>query len=76
MKRLVATGLWFYAFWYLGSMIAGLLGVPDLIGPVLGPAAAILVGVDPRGAIWARETKTTPAAPVGARPAAAEPGAA
>ncbi|HEX4898082.1 MAG TPA: hypothetical protein VFV53_06935 [Candidatus Limnocylindrales bacterium] len=56
MKRLVATGLWFYSFWYLGSMIAGLLGVPDLLGPLLGTAAGIFIGADPRGLIWNRST--------------------
>jgi len=74
MKRLVAAGLWFYAFWYLGSTIAGLLGLPDLIGPVLGPAAAIIVGVDPRGAIWARDAAAIPAAPAAPVTAATEPG--
>jgi hypothetical protein len=76
MKRIAATLLWFYAFWYLGSMIAGLLGVPDLLGPILGPVAAIIVGVDPRGAIWARETPAIPAVPATTRAAATEPGAA
>lgn len=61
MKRVVATFLWFYAFWYLGSMIAGLIGVPDLIGPVLGPAAGIIVGLDPRGVIWGRPTASAQA---------------
>ncbi|MEW5991731.1 MAG: hypothetical protein AB1736_10370 [Chloroflexota bacterium] len=52
MKRIAASLLWFYAFWYLGSMIASLAGVPDLLGPVLGVAAGIIVGLDPRGLIW------------------------
>ena len=60
MKRFATAALWFYAFWYLGSMIAGLLGVPDLIGPILGPAAGIIVGVDPGRAIWARANATPP----------------
>jgi hypothetical protein len=58
MKRYFAAALWFYSFWYLGSMIAGLVGVPDLIGPVLGTAAGVIVGVDPRGLIWSRPTAT------------------
>jgi len=74
MKRYLATVLWFYAFWCLGSMIAGLLGVPDLIGPVLGLAAGFIVGVDPRRVIWAHPTATTQA-PARAS-TAAEPGAA
>jgi hypothetical protein len=58
MKRLVATGLWFYAFWYLGSMIAGLVGIPDLLGPLLGTAAGVIVGADPRGLIWSRASSS------------------
>lgn len=54
MKRLLATGLWLYAFWYLGSMVAALVGVLDLLGPVLGTTAGIIVGIDPRRRIWAR----------------------
>jgi hypothetical protein len=54
MKRVAATFLWFYAFWYLGSMVAAFVGVPDVIGPVLGLAAGLVVGIDPRGFIWAR----------------------
>ena len=54
MKRIAAAVLWFYAFWYLGSMIAGVVGTPDLLGPVLGLAAGLIVGVDPRHLIWRR----------------------
>ena len=59
MKRITATLLWFFAFWSLGSMVAALLGVPDLIGPVLGVAAGVIVGVDPRRVIWTYPTATT-----------------
>ena len=60
MKRYLAAALWAYSFWYLGSVIAAILGVPDLIGPVLGPAAGIIVGFDPRGVIWGRAAATAP----------------
>lgn len=53
MKRLVASVLWFYSCWYAGSMAATLLGLPDF-GPVLGIAAGLLVGLDPRHLIWNR----------------------
>ncbi|TAK00724.1 MAG: hypothetical protein EPO36_07590 [Chloroflexota bacterium] len=61
MKRIAAAALWFYAFWYLGSMIAALLGVPDLLGPVLGLAAGVVVGIDPRRLIWVRSNRAAPA---------------
>lgn len=63
MKRILAVGLWFYAFWYLGSMIAAFLGIPDLLGPALGLSAAFFVGVDPQRRIWAR--RATSAAQTG-----------
>jgi hypothetical protein len=70
MKRIAATFLWFYAFWYLGSMIAGLVGVPDLLGPILGTAAGVFIGADPRGLIWATSTA---ASSTGAASATAAP---
>lgn len=57
MKRLAAAALWLYAFWYLGSTVAALAGVPDLLGPTLGLAAGLIVGVDPRQAIWRRPVR-------------------
>jgi hypothetical protein len=54
MKRLLAAALWLYAVWYAGSMISAIFGVPDLLGPVLGIAAGLIVGVDPRHLIWSR----------------------
>jgi len=62
MKRIAAAGLWFYASWYLGSAVATLLGVPDLLGPVLGIAAAAVVGIDPRRVIWVRRAGPAPTA--------------
>ena len=57
MKRIAAAALWLYAFWYLGSMISVLVGVPDLLGPVLGLSAGLIVGVDPRRVIWRRPAR-------------------
>jgi hypothetical protein len=57
MKRTAAAALWLYAFWYLGSMISVLVGVPDLLGPVLGVSAGLIVGIDPRRVIWRRPTR-------------------
>ena len=57
MKRFAAAALWLYAFWYLGSMISVLVGVPDLLGPALGIAAGLIVGIDPRRVIWRRPAR-------------------
>ena len=59
MKRLLASALWFYAAWYAGSLLAAMLGVPDVIGPVVGLTAGLIVGLDPRHAIWNRNPRTT-----------------
>lgn len=61
MKRYVAAGLWLYAFWYVGSMTAAILSVPDLLGPTFGITAGLLVAIDPRRLIWARPTGSAPA---------------
>lgn len=53
MKKRVLTGLlWFYATWYAWSMVAALAGLPELFGPVVGAAVAMLVAGDPFGRIW------------------------
>ena len=51
-KRAAAALLWFYASWYAGAMIASFLGVSQMLGPILGIAAAAIVAVDPRRIIW------------------------
>ena len=53
-KRVAATLLWFYSMWYAGAMIATLFGLSPALGPILGTAAAAIVGGDPRNLIWSR----------------------
>lgn len=60
MKRLVATLLWGYAFWYLGAFLASTFSAPEVFGPIMGIAAGALVGIDPRGLFWARATHPNP----------------
>ena len=57
VRRIAAAILWLYAAWYAGSAIAMLIGVPDLLGPVLGLTAGLIVGVDPRHLIWMRASR-------------------
>jgi hypothetical protein len=62
MKKRVAAGfLWLFAGWYLGAFVAWMLGVSDLLGPILGIAAAVLIAGDPLQVIWqpAAELATT-----------------
>ena len=58
-KRVLAAMLWFYTGWYAGALLAAMLGVSVLLGPIIGAAAAGLVVGDPRRIIWT----TRPAAP-------------
>jgi hypothetical protein len=51
-KRILAAVLWFYAGWYAGATIAYFLGISEVLGPILGTAAAGLIAGDPRGIIW------------------------
>jgi hypothetical protein len=56
-KRIAAGILWFLAAWYLGAWIALLLGISDVLGPILGLAAAAVVVGDPLGLIWTRRAE-------------------
>ncbi len=53
-KRTLAALLWFYAAWYGGAMVAHVLGLSPVLGPILGTAAAAIVAGDPRRLIWSR----------------------
>ena len=53
-KRILAAFLWFYTGWYAGAMLAEILGVSPVLGPIIGAAAAGLIVGDPRGMIWKR----------------------
>ena len=52
-KRVAAGVLWLFAGWYLGNIVAYHVGLSDLLGPILGIAAAAVVAGDPLGLIWA-----------------------
>jgi hypothetical protein len=52
-KRALVTGLWFFAGWYAGNVLAYALGVSELLGPIVGTAAAVLIATDPRHLLWA-----------------------
>lgn len=52
LRRLASSALWGYALWYLGTLISAFLGVPDLLGPILGISGGLIVGVDPRHLLW------------------------
>jgi len=51
-KRVLSTLLWFYAGWYAGAILAEFFGVSQVLGPILGTAAAAVMAGDPRHLIW------------------------
>ena len=51
-KRIVSAFLWFYVGWYAGALIADIVGISPVLGPLLGAAAAALIVGDPRRLIW------------------------
>ncbi len=62
VKRIAAAMLWFYVAWYTGAVVADLLGVSPILGPILGMAAATLIAIDPRNIVWsARRSSGAPA---------------
>jgi hypothetical protein len=63
-KRALAAFLWFYAFWYVGAMIAEFAGLSPALGPILGTAAAAIIAGDPRRLIWGRRTIARTSSPV------------
>lgn len=54
MKQALVTMLWAFSFWYLGSAVALYAGISDLLGPILGLAAGVLIVVDPHHAMRPR----------------------
>jgi hypothetical protein len=51
-KRVVAAGLWFYATWTAGAVLAMALHLDAILGPILAIATTAIVAVDPRRVIW------------------------
>jgi hypothetical protein len=51
-KRVLAAMLWFYTGWYAGALLADMIGVSPVLGPLIGAAAAGLIAGDPRRIIW------------------------
>ena len=66
-KRILAAFLWFYTGWYAGAMLAEVLSLSPVLGPIIGAAAAGLIVGDPRRMIWTARTVRTasPSAPEG-----------
>jgi hypothetical protein len=53
-RRIVAIALWGYFGWYLASLAAVGIGLPQVIGPIGGLIIATVAAVDWRSLIRAR----------------------
>ena len=64
--RVLSAGLWFFAALYAGSMLHGVVGVHELVGPLVGLTTACLIIADPvhRFAAKAAPPLTPVAAPL------------
>ena len=58
--RLLSTILWFFAGWYVANILAAVLGASELVGPIVGIAAGILVGGDPFRVLWTPRSASQP----------------
>ena len=56
--RLLSAGLWFFAAVYAGSILHGVAGVPELVGPLLGLTSAGLIVFVPTRRHVAKPTAT------------------
>jgi NhaP-type Na+/H+ or K+/H+ antiporter len=61
-KRITAAILWFYAGWFVGAVLAFMLGLSPALAPIVATAAAALVAGDPRRLIWTQRTSSGPRA--------------
>ena len=68
-KRIAAAFLWFYTGWYGGAILAELLAVSPILGPIIGAAAAALIVGDPRRIIWTARSVSTAAPDASPEPA-------
>ena len=65
-KRALAAFLWFASIWFAYEVVWSLTGLPRVLGPIMGAAAAIVVTVDPTGWFWSRTkpARSLPSAPL------------
>jgi len=63
LKQLTTMTLWFLSGWTFGAFLTFAVGAPEVLGPMLGLAAALIVAVLPRAALtWTAQgaAKTGP----------------
>ena len=50
--RVIAVPLWFLAGWFVGAMMAWMIGLTALAAPAVAVAAAAFVYFDPGNVFW------------------------
>jgi phosphate/sulfate permease len=62
--RLLSAGLWFITAVYAGSILHGISGMHELVGPIVGLTSAALIVADPFRRLAARRVSVAATAPV------------
>jgi hypothetical protein len=62
--RLLSAGLWFIAAVYAGSILHGISGMHELVGPIVGLTSAVLILADPFRRLAVRRVSVAATAPV------------
>jgi hypothetical protein len=60
IKRAVSAVLWLFVVAWAWNYASALLGVPQLVGPLLGVVVGAFVGIDPFGLFFPRHPTTPP----------------
>ena len=63
LKQFATISLWFLSGWTFGAFLVWAVGAPEVLGPMLGLAAALIVAVLPRASLtWSAQgaAKTGP----------------
>ncbi len=66
-RRALIAGLWLTALWWWGSLLHGLVGIPDNLGLVAGIVVAAGIMVLPRRALSTLAPATKPSLPATTR---------
>jgi len=64
-RRVIASLLWVWCIATAWSFLAWATGVPADLGPFVGLAVGVFVGMDPLHKIWVRTEKTVRETPIG-----------
>lgn len=73
ITRLLAAGLWLFGAIYAGSMLHGIAGVSEFVGPVVGLMTAVLIVAEPHRRVGPRRIVLPAGQAVGSPDVRSEP---